>query len=133
MDILIRVLIAGGIMGVLDFVWLGFIAKRFYYSEMGKILLEKPNMVPALLFYGIYVVGVLVFVINPAIERGSWVHALGYGALFGLAAYATYDLTNLATLKDFSTKVVMVDLVWGAFITAVVSTGTYWVVTNIFS
>lgn len=125
MEMLLQLLIAGGIMGVLDFVWLGFIAKNLYYGEMGKILLEKPNMLAAGLFYLVYVVGVVVLVVNPALEKGSWQHALGYGALLGFVAYATYDLTNLATLKGFSTKVVIVDLLWGAFITAAVATLTY--------
>ena len=125
MDIFLRLLVAGGVMGLLDFVWLGFIAKKLYYGEMGKILLEKPNMIPAMLFYIVYVVGVVVFVITPALEKQSLGHALGYGALFGFVAYATYDLTNLATLKDFSTKVVVVDLLWGAFLTAVVASVTY--------
>lgn len=125
MDIFLRLLVAGGVMGLLDFVWLGFIAKKLYYGEMGKILLEKPNMIPAMLFYIVYVVGVVVFVITPALEKQSLGHALGYGALFGFVAYATYDLTNLATLKDFSTKVVVIDLLWGAFLTAVVASVTY--------
>ncbi len=125
MDILLRLLVAGGVMGLLDFLWLGIIAKKLYYGEMGKILLEKPNMTAALIFYVIYVVGVVVFVINPALEKQSLSHAIGYGALFGFVAYATYDLTNLATLKDFSTKVVMVDLLWGAFLTAAVAGVTY--------
>lgn len=128
MELLIKLLAAGGIMGVLDFIWLGFVAKKLYYSEMGNILLDKPNMVPALLFYVIYVVGVVVFVINPALEKDSWLHALGYGAAFGFVAYATYDLTNLATMKGFSPKIVAIDLLWGAFITAVMAVGAYWAV-----
>ena len=128
MELLIKILAAGGIMGILDFVWLGFVAKKLYYSEMGNILLKDFNMVPALMFYVIYVVGVIAFVINPAIEKGSWTYALGYGALFGFVAYATYDLTNLATLKGFSAKIVVIDLLWGAFITATVAVGTYFAV-----
>ncbi len=128
MDLVIKLIAAGGIMGVLDFIWLGFVAKKLYYGEMGNILLEKPNMLPALLFYVIYVVGVVVFVINPALERSSWQHALGMGALFGFVAYATYDLTNLATIKGFSAKIVAIDLVWGAALTAVVCVGTYLII-----
>lgn len=116
-------------MGLLDFVWLGFIAKKLYYAEMGKLLLDKPNMVPALLFYAIYVVGVIVFVLNPALDKQSWHYALGMGALFGLVAYATYDLTNLSTMKDFPIKIVIIDLIWGAALTTVVATGAYFVVT----
>lgn len=128
MELFIKLLAAGGIMGILDFVWLGFVAKKLYYSEMGSILLEKPNMPAALLFYVIYVVGVVLFVVNPALQNNSWQHALGYGALFGLVAYATYDLTNLATLKGFSSKIVVIDLAWGMALTAVVSLGAYAIV-----
>lgn len=114
-------------MGVLDFIWLSFIAKKLYYSEIGKLLLDKPNMVPALIFYGVYVIGVVVFVINPALEKESWMYALGTGALFGLVAYATYDLTNLATLKDFSVKIVIIDIIWGTLLTATMGLGAYYV------
>ena len=132
MELLIKLLAAGGIMGLLDFVWLGFIAKKLYYGNMGDILLEKANMVPAILFYIIFVVGIVVFVVNPAVEKQSWLYALGFGALFGFVTYATYDLTNLATLKGFSVKVAVVDLVWGAFIAATTALGSYLIVTKLF-
>ncbi len=125
MELIIKLLAAGGVMGVLDFIWLGYVAKKLYYGEMGKILLEKPNMTAALLFYIIYIIGVVVFVINPALEKGSWQHALGYGALFGLVAYATYDLTSLAVVKGFSAKIVVIDLLWGTALTAVVALAAY--------
>ncbi len=124
-EILIRVLVAGGIMGVLDAIWLSVIANKFYKSQIGQLLLDKPNMVAAVLFYIIYIVGIVAFVINPAIEKGSLVYAAGMGALFGFVAYATYDLTNLATIKGFTPKLVVVDLVWGALLTATVAAGTY--------
>ncbi len=127
MELLIKLLAAGGIMGILDFLWLGIISKKLYYSEMGNILLEKPNMVPALLFYCIYVVGVVVFIITPALEKDSWTYALGYGALFGAIAFATYDLTNLATMKGFSAKIAVIDIMWGAFFTAVTCVGAYFI------
>lgn len=125
MELIIALITAGIVMGVLDFVWLGFVAKKLYYDEMGDILLKKPNMPPALLFYAIYVVGSVLLVVMPAVELGSWQHALGYGALLGFVAYATYDLTNLATLKGFSPKIVAVDLAWGTAITAVVAMSAY--------
>lgn len=128
MDLIIKLLVAGGVMGLLDFVWLGFIAKKLYYGEMGDILLEKPNMVAALLFYAIYIAGIVVFVVNPALAKGSLAYAAGYGALFGLVAYATYDLTNLAVLKGFSAKVAVIDMLWGAALTAVVASVTYLVI-----
>lgn len=130
MDILIRLLISGSVMGFLDFLWLGFIAKGLYASELGKLLLEKPNMLAAAVFYIIYVVGVVTFVISPALSSGSLWSAIGYGALFGLVAYATYDLTNLATIEGFTLKVVLIDLCWGAFITAATSGITYFIISK---
>ncbi len=128
MDFVVKVLVAGGIMGVIDLIWLSFVANKFYKSQIGSLLLEKPNMGAAALFYVIYVVGVVVFVLGPALEKNSWQHAAIYGALFGFVAYATYDLTNLATLKGFTTKLVVVDLIWGAVLTATVATLSYWVI-----
>ncbi|PID98802.1 hypothetical protein CSA80_05020 [Candidatus Saccharibacteria bacterium] len=122
---MLQLLVAGGVMGVLDFLWLGTVAKTFYRSQIGKLLLDKPNMTAAVLFYVIYVVGVVMFVISPALEKGSLGYAVTRGALFGFVAYATYDLTNLATMKGFTTKVVLVDLLWGAALTAIVAAVTY--------
>ncbi len=128
MEILIKLLAAGGIMGVLDAIWLKIGAKYVYRPEIGQLLLDKPNMGAAILFYVIYLVGVIVFVINPALEKDSWTHALVYGAFFGFVAYATYDLTNLATIKGFSVKVVAIDLLWGTLLTATVAVGSFWIV-----
>jgi uncharacterized membrane protein len=127
-DFLIRFLVAGVIMAVIDAVWLSVVANKFYKSQIGPLLLAKPNLSAAVVFYLIYVAGIVAFVVAPAVEKGSWQHALGYGALLGLVAYATYDLTNLATLKGFTVKVVVVDLIWGAFLTGVVSLLTFTVV-----
>jgi uncharacterized membrane protein len=125
MELLIKLLVTGGVMGLLDFIWLGYVAKKLYYGEMGKILLDKPNMVPALLFYFIYVIGVIVFVVNPALANDSLAHAAGYGALFGLVAYATYDLTSLSVIRGFNVKIVAIDLLWGMTLTAVVAVATF--------
>lgn len=125
---IMRFLVAGGIMGVLDAMWLGIVASTFYKKYIGSLLLDKPNMLAAAGFYLIYTIGVVVFVLTPALEKGSWQHAFGFGALFGLVAYATYDLTNLATVKGFSGTVVLVDLLWGTFLTGVVSALSYWVI-----
>lgn len=130
MEFILRFLVAAGVMGLIDWVWLGFIAKKLYYSEIGSLLLEKPYMPAAIAFYMLYVIGILVFVVTPALEKNSWQYALGYGALFGVLAYATYDLTNWATLKGWSPKVVVIDILWGAFLTGTVAVVTYWVVTK---
>lgn len=133
MDILVRLLVAGGVMGLIDWIWLGYVAKRLYEAEIGKLLLDKPLMGPAVLFYALYVVGIVMFAVNPAIEKQSWQYALGMGSLFGFIAYATYDLTNLATLKGWSTKIVVIDMLWGAVLTGAVAVVTYLVVTKWFS
>jgi uncharacterized membrane protein len=128
MEIFVQLLVAGAVMGVLDFIWLGYVGKRLYDKEIGSILLEKPNMKAALIFYALYVIGTVVFVINPALANDSLTYAVGYGAFFGLVAYATYDLTSLAVLKGFTPKIVVIDLLWGAALTAVVSSVTFLVV-----
>lgn len=128
--VFVQLLVAGVVMGAIDFIWLGYVAKKLYYDEIGALLLDKPNMAAAVLFYVIYVIGIVAFAVSPAIEKGSWQYALGYGALFGTIAYATYDLTNLATLKGWSTKIVVIDMAWGAILTGSVAVITYWVVTK---
>lgn len=120
-ELLIKLATTGTIMGVFDAFWLSVVAKKFYEKYIGSLLLEKFNMTAALLFYSIYVIGVVLFVINPALEKDSLSHAALYGALFGLVAYATYDLTNRATLKGFPWTVVVVDLLWGTLLTMAVS------------
>ena len=104
---------------VLDAIWLGTMADRLYRPAMGSILLERFALAPAAVFYLIYIAGVVVFAVTPALQSGRWVTALGYGAMLGLMAYATYDLTNQATLKDWSWTVTIADLCWGTFVTAV--------------
>lgn len=109
----------------LDALWLGVVARSLYQREFGTMLLDKPNMGAAAAFYALYLVGVVVFAVKPALEAGSWSRALLQGALFGLIAYATYDLTNLATLKGFPIRVVAPDLAWGAFVTAAAALAGY--------
>lgn len=121
-------LVAGLVMAAIDAVWLSIVANKFYKSQIGPLLLDKPNMAAAAAFYVIYVVGIVAFAVLPALDRGAWQHALGYGALLGFVAYATYDLTNLATLKGFTPKLVAVDLLWGTVLTASVAVVTYFVV-----
>ncbi len=116
--------IAAVIMLAIDMVWLMGIGRGFYVQEIGDILLEQPNLLPALAFYVLYSIGVTVIVIAPAIEAQSVVRALIYGVLFGLVAYGTYDLTNLAVMKGFTTKIALIDMVWGGLITGFVSAVT---------
>ena len=109
----------------LDVVWLGVFARKLYADEIGPLLLARPMLAAGVLFYVIYAAGVVLFVARPAVEHGRWVPAAGLGALFGLVAYAAYDLTNLATLKGFSAKLAVIDMAWGATITAVSASAGY--------
>lgn len=117
-------------MFVLDLLWLGVVAKDLYARQMGPLLRPDVKWVPALLFYVLYVAAVVVFVVMPAAERKSLGRALGMGAFFGLAAYATYDLTSLALIRDFPLLIVVVDLAWGMALTTVASGAGYWVATR---
>lgn len=132
-DFLIRLMIAGGAMAIIDAFWLSVVANKFYKSQIGSLLLDKPNMSAAVAFYIIYVIGIVVFAVSPALEKSSWQYALGYGALLGFVAYATYDLTNLATLKGFNVRLVMVDMLWGTLLTGAVSLIAYLAVKQWFS
>ena len=114
-----------------DMVWLGLAAKNFYAKHIGFLMKANVNWAAAILFYLLFIAGLVVFVVVPALEKGSWVRALLFGALFGLITYATYDLTNLATLKDWPLVVTVVDLIWGAVLAASVSVATYSVATKI--
>lgn len=115
----------------IDMAWLGLVANKFYKSHIGFLMKSDINWVAAGLFYLLFVIGLVLFVIAPAVEKGSWTRAILYGALFGLIAYATYDLTNLATLKDWPLLVTLVDLTWGAVLAASVSVVTYFIADKI--
>ncbi len=125
-------LIALPIFFLIDLVWLGFIARNFYREQIGFLMAPSINWTAAILFYLIFIVGLIVFVIVPAIEKGEWAHALLFGALFGGIAYATYDLTNLATLKNWPLLVTGVDILWGAVLASSVSTITYFIAQKLF-
>lgn len=110
----------------IDLVWLLGIAKNLYRDEMGDLMASEPKLIAALAFYLIYALGVCIFVIIPALSKQSFTDALMYGALFGLFCYMTYDLTNLAVVRNFPTKLALIDIVWGSFVTALGSGITYW-------
>jgi uncharacterized membrane protein len=102
----------------LDAIWLTTMADRLYRPAIGSLMLERFELLPAAVFYVLYIVGVLVFAVIPGLESGRWTTSLGLGAMLGLVAYATYDLTNQATLRGWSWQVAIVDLCWGTFVTA---------------
>lgn len=115
----------------IDMIWLGVVAKNFYRSQIGTLMKQDVNWAAAIIFYLIFIAGLVVFVIAPSMEKGSWKHALLFGALFGLVCYATYDLTNLAVAKDWPVLVTLVDLAWGAVLAASVSTVSYFIANKI--
>jgi len=110
---------------VIDLLWLGVVARSFYQTQMGHLMRANVNWAAAIAFYLIFVSGIVVLVVWPAVERQSLAHALGLGALLGLVTYAAYDLTNLATLEGFPLTVAVVDLMWGTVLCASVSAITY--------
>ncbi len=116
----------------IDFVWLTTMSKHFYNKHIGHILAESPNLIPAGIFYLIYSFGITFFVVLPAIQGGfSFGKTFIYGAVLGFIAYATYDLTNHATIKNWPTIVTVVDLVWGALLTGTVSVIAFYITKNI--
>jgi uncharacterized membrane protein len=117
--------VAAVIFSLIDFVWLGTVAKDLYQSQLKAYLAPKPKLGAAVAFYGLNMVGVLYFAVVPALDSHLWFHALRDGALFGLFSYATYDLTNYATIKDWPKLIVIVDMAWGTILTAVVAVLTY--------
>ena len=112
---------------VVDMIWLLGIAKKMYQSEMGDLMAAQPNLAAGLAFYLLYSVGACIFVVLPALTKDSWFDAVLYGALFGFFCYMTYDLTNMAVVRNFPTRLAFVDMAWGSFVTAVVSGFIYWV------
>ena len=109
----------------MDAVWLGISADMLYRPLLSDILLPGFRPIPAILFYVLYVVGIVIFAIKPALETGRWYGAAAKGALFGFFCYATYDLTNQATLKTWPATVTIIDMGWGTFLTACVATVGY--------
>lgn len=112
---------------VVDFTWLGVVAKPFYQRLLGHLFSERVNWPAAFLFYLIFVVGILVFVVSPALQAHEWTRALFFGLLFGVVTYATFDLTNLALIKGWPLSIVVVDILWGAFLSGTVSTAGYFI------
>lgn len=113
---------------LIDMVWLMGIAKRLYADKLGYLMASKPNLLAALLFYLLFIVGLQVFVVQPALLSGSWLAALLPGLLFGLVTYATYDLTNLATVRDWPVLITVLDLLWGSFVSGVTSLAGFWLI-----
>jgi uncharacterized membrane protein len=114
-----------GIMAVvflaIDLIWLGLIAKNFYQKHLGRFFSDKVNWKAAVIFYFLFILGAMIFAVYPAVAQDSVMRAVIFGVLFGLFTYATYDLTNLATLKDWPVPIVIVDIIWGMVLCGTVS------------
>ena len=112
---------------VIDIIWLGVVAKSFYQKNLKYILSPDVNWTAAIIFYLIYIAGILIFAVLPAVAKDSLRHAAVWGALFGFFTYVTYDLTNLALLKDWPIVIVIVDILWGVVLCSAVATLSFFV------
>ncbi len=113
---------------VIDLLWLGVIAKNLYSKYLSSFISDTINWKAAIIFYLLFIVGIFIFCVMPAVEKKSLQHAIVMGALFGFFTYATYDLTNLATLKNWPIAIVFIDIIWGAVLTATVSASGFLIV-----
>lgn len=114
-----------GVLVVMDAVWLGFVATDFYRDRIGHLMAESPRLGVAAAFYLLYLVGVVIFAVRPALAAGSATRAVLLGGGFGFFAYMTYDLTNLSTLRDWPVSVAVVDMAWGTLLSAASAWGGY--------
>ncbi|MFF1383160.1 DUF2177 family protein [Arthrobacter sp. NPDC058288] len=114
--VILQFLVVAAAFAVIDAIWLKTM-NPFYRRQIGELLADKPNLGYAVAFYVIYIAGIVFFALQPALEGGSWLSAVGYGAALGAFAYATYDLTNAATLKTWPLQLIVVDILWGAALT----------------
>ena len=112
---------------VIDMTWLGLVAKNFYRSQLGSLMRTDIIWSAAILFYFLFILGIILFAVMPAISAGSWVKALTLGAMFGFFTYMTYDLTNYATLKDFPFAIVIPDIIWGTVLSGSVATASFFI------
>jgi len=105
----------------IDLFWLGVIAKNFYQRQLGRFFSDRVNWTAAGIFYFLFILGAMIFAVHPAVAQDSVIRAIIFGVLFGLFTYATYDLTNLATLKDWPVPIVIVDIIWGMVLCGTIS------------
>ena len=131
MNILKLYLVTVVVFFLVDIIWLGFISKNLYKNYLGHLMAPKVNWGAALVFYLMFIAGLIFFVIDPAIAKENIMYAILAGGFFGLITYGTYDLTNLATLKDWPLNITIIDLVWGTFLNAATSGITYLIAMNI--
>jgi uncharacterized membrane protein len=131
MRTLVALLGSGVVMGALDALWLTLMGPRLYRPAIGELLAPRPDMRAAIAFYVIYVLGIVFLAVTPALREGSALRALAMGAALGFVAYATYDLTNQATLRGWPLHLTLVDVAWGTVLTAASAWGGYWLASRV--
>jgi uncharacterized membrane protein len=107
------------VMVLIDLLWLGLIAKPLYQQGIGHLMADKPNLVAAIAFYALFPIGLMIFAILPQAANTGWQNTAMLAAMFGFFAYATYDLTNLATLKNYPLKLALIDIFWGSLVSSI--------------
>ena len=131
-SLILSLVFASSIFLIIDIIWLTITVKSFYRPALGSLLLDKPIMWAAALFYIIYMLGLTLIILRPALINESVFQALWTGIIFGLVAYGTYNLTNMATIKNWSANVVFVDMIWGGILTGFSSAASIYITKNFF-
>lgn len=119
---------SGALFVAIDVLWLALVMSKMFKAEMPQLILEQPKLVPAVIFYALYPIGIAVFGVLPTTAAQDWVRAAAMSALFGLLAYATYELTNLATLKGWSAQIALMDIAWGTALSGIAGAAGYFAV-----
>ena len=115
----------------IDLLWLGVIAKNLYAKYLGHLMAERVNWAAAIIFYALYIIGIILFAVEPGVRSGSFARAVVWGILFGFFTYATYDLTNLATLKEWPVTIVLIDIAWGMILCGIASAAGFGAATRL--
>ena len=126
MKYLIHFLLTVPIFFAVDLIWLGIIGKPIYQKYIGHLMAEKVNWTAAIVFYLLFILGILIFAVYPALKLDKLSYAITYGALFGFFTYMTYELTNMAVIKDWSWQIVPIDIAWGTLLCTLVSIGSFY-------
>lgn len=113
---------------LVDILWLGLVAKNIYAQHLGHLMADKTNWLAAIIFYAVFIGGLVLFAINPALQKESLKYAIMYGAMFGFMTYFTYDMTNLATLKNWPVFITIIDVIWGTLLNALTAGITFYII-----
>lgn len=131
LKLVVSYITTAAVMVVIDLVWLGVIAKPMYQAGIGHLMAEKPNIAAAISFYTLFPFGLMIFAILPESAEAGWKNTALLAALFGFFTYATYDLSNLATLKNYPLRLALIDILWGTLVSAIAATAGKWMFNRI--